>query len=59
MKIVSETPPRRPPLSPAELQQRREALQGRIERRFRLAGDDPIMRELARAVIEYQAEHLE
>lgn len=59
MKIVSEHVPTRTPLSPTELQQRREALQARIEHRFRRAGDDPMMRELARVVFEYQAERLE
>ncbi|MGP1680041.1 MAG: hypothetical protein ACTS6J_23150 [Burkholderiales bacterium] len=46
-------------LSVAEIEERREALRGRVERLFRRAGSDATMQALLRAVLEYRLEGLE
>jgi len=46
-------------LSAAEIQERREALRGRVAHLFRQAGSDATMQALLRAVLEYRLEKLE
>lgn len=44
--------------SAAKIDERREALRGRVERLFRRAGSNVTMQALRRAVLEYQLEKL-
>jgi len=46
-------------LSAAEIQERREALHGKVAHLFRQAGTDATMQALLRAVLEYRLEKIE
>jgi len=46
-------------LSAAEIEERREALRGKVAHLFRQAGTDATMQALLRAVLEYRLEKLE